>query len=170
MVEDLDLRVFDQLVRGSGRVCFDVFAGESAPVLARYVAAGEPDPRLQEMVVRAVRIGARGLAEALEMREHLAAAYAALADRVDVVITPATTAPAPDGLDGTGCRRLPATSSLLGVPALSAPWLRVEEMPQGVQLLGFAGRDEELLAAARLLQSTIRPTLPTNAPAATQES
>ena len=50
---------------------------------------------------------------------------------------------------------MPATSSLLGIPALSAPWLEVEGLPQGVQLLGFDGRDEELLDAAAVLERSI---------------
>jgi Asp-tRNA(Asn)/Glu-tRNA(Gln) amidotransferase A subunit family amidase len=169
MVDQRDLRVFDQVVRGSGRVCFDIFAGESAPVLAGYVAAGETDPRLGEMVTHAGRNGARGLQHALEVRAHLQEQHAALAEHVDLVLAPATTAPAPRGLASTGCRRMPATSSLLGVPALSAPWLRVESMPQGVQLLGFAGRDEELLAAARLLHDTLA-ALPVPLPTPRQES
>lgn len=142
---------FDHLVRGSGQICFDVFAAQSAPVLAEYVAAGEPDPRLREMVDHAAGLGSHGLAVALAQRDELRAEYAALTAEVDVVLTLSTTNPAPPGHASTGCRRMPATASLLGVPAVSAPWLSVDGMPQGVQLLGFEGHDEELVAAARLL-------------------
>ncbi|WP_101523370.1 amidase family protein [Nocardioides houyundeii] len=161
LVDQDPLRAFDQAVRGSGRSCFDIFAAESAPTLAGYVAAGERDPRLGEMVSHAAGIGASGLAQALAVRSRLQRQYADLAEHVDLMIAPATTAPAPPGLASTGCRRMPATSSLLGVPALSAPWLSVEDLPQGVQLLGFAGRDEELLAAARLLHDTLTAQSPT---------
>ncbi|MEQ6903594.1 amidase [Nocardioides sp. YIM 152588] len=145
------LAAFDAAVAGSGRACFDIFAGESAPVLAAHVAAGEPDPRLREMVDHAAALGGAGLAAALARREELRAAWAALAEEHDVLLTLSTTNPAPPGHASTGCRRMPATASLLGVPALSAPWLTVGGLPQGVQLLGFEGRDEELLAAARVL-------------------
>ncbi|MGN0063560.1 MAG: amidase family protein [Nocardioides sp.] len=146
------LVALDEALAGSGLVCFDIFAGQSAPALASYVAAGEPDPRLGEMVAHAEATGPDGLALALQRRAVLAEQYAALSAEVDVLLTLATTGPAPYGHDSTGCRRMPATSSLLGVPALSAPWLTVDGRPLGVQLLGFAGRDEELLAAAHTLQ------------------
>lgn len=153
-----ELVAFDELVQGSGRTCFDIFAGESAPLLATYVAQGEPDPRLREMVERANVIGADGLAAALEQRDELRAAYAELAAHVDVILTLSTTNPAPEGHESTGCRRMPATASLLGVPAVSAPWLEVDGMPQGVQLIGFEGRDEDLFDAARRLDQKQKET------------
>lgn len=148
----------DATLAGSGLTCFDIFAGESAPLLAGYVAAGEPDPRLREMVEHAAALGPSGLEAALARREELRTAYAALAADYDVLLTLATTNPAPPGHATTGCRRMPATASLLGVPALSAPWLEVEGLPQGVQLLGFEGRDEELLAAAHTLAARLEET------------
>ncbi|ABM13955.1 amidase [Mycolicibacterium austroafricanum] len=144
----------DRLLAGSGRTCFDLFAAQSASRLAHYAAAGETDPRLREMVGHAAALGADGAARALARRDRLRGAWAQLAEHYDVLVALATTNPAPAGHAGTGCRRLPATSSLLGIPALTAPWLTVDGLPQGVQLLGFEGRDEELLAAARVLAET----------------
>lgn len=142
------LRELDEQVDGSGLSCFDIFAGESATVLAEYVAAGEPDPRLREMVDHA---DPARLVRALQHRAALVTAYRVATAAVDVLLTLSTTNPAPEGLESTGCRRMPATSSLLGVPALSAPWLTVDGLPQGVQLLGRPGGDERLVAAARAL-------------------
>jgi Asp-tRNA(Asn)/Glu-tRNA(Gln) amidotransferase A subunit family amidase len=144
----------DRLLAGSGRTCFDLFAAQSAPRLVHYAAAGEPDPRLPEMGDHAASLGEDGVARALKHRDLLRRAWARLADHYDVLVALATTNPAPAGHASTGCRRLPATSSLLGIPALTAPWLTVDGLPQGVQLLGFEGRDEELLAAARVLDLT----------------
>lgn len=156
------LAAYDALVAGSGSDCFAIFAGEAAPGLAREVAAGETDPRLPEMVEHAARVGTDGLTDALARRRALREAHARLlTTEVDVLLTLATTNPAPDGHDTTGCRRMPATASLLGVPALSAPWLVVDGMPLGVQLLGAEGADERLLAAARHLA----PSAPAPAPA-----
>lgn len=142
------LRELDELLAGSGLSCFEVFAGESADVLEEYVAAGEPDPRLREMVSHA---DPARLVRALRHRAALITAYRGVTADVDVLLTLSTTNPAPAGLESTGCRRMPATSSLLGVPALSAPWLTVDGLPQGVQLVGRTGGDEHLLAAARAL-------------------
>lgn len=150
-----ELLAADLALQGSGQTCFDIFAGESAPDLAWHIAAGEPDPRLREMVEHAAAIGSEGLARALEHRERLRTTWSALAASYDVLLTLATTNPAPAGHASTGCRRMPATASLLGVPALSAPWLEVDGLPQGVQLIGFAGRDHSLLAAAHRLHDTL---------------
>lgn len=152
------LREVDNALAGSGYSCFDIFAGESADTLAQYVAAGETDPRLAQMVEHAQGIAAGGVHQALVRRDQLRDKWGQLAHEFDVVLSLSTTNPAPKGHASTGCRRMPATSSLLGIPALSAPWLTVDRMPQGVQLLGFDGRDEELLQAARILQKH-RPSL-----------
>ncbi|WP_181309615.1 amidase family protein [Nocardioides campestrisoli] len=150
-----ELLALDRAVRHSTRVCLDILAAQSGPQLTAALAAGESDPRLHELVERAAVVGPSGLVEALDQRRALTRAYAALADHVDVLITLSTTNPAPEQREGTGCRRMPTTASLLGVPALSAPWLVVDGLPQGVQVLGFAGRDEELLAAVRLLAAAV---------------
>jgi Asp-tRNA(Asn)/Glu-tRNA(Gln) amidotransferase A subunit family amidase len=156
LVHSPAIATFDTLVAGSGRACFDIFAGESAPTLARHIAAGERDPRLAEMVKHAARIGEGGLSAALHLRKDLREQYDEAAGGADALLTLAATNPAPAGHATTGCRRMPATSSLLGVPALSAPWLVVDGMPQGVQLLAAAGRDDDLLAAAALLDTILK--------------
>jgi len=152
-----ELSAMDAALAGSGATCFDLFAGQSAPVLTSHIAAGERDPRLAEMVERAAVIGASGLANALGERDRLRERWQGIAEHHDVIITLSTTNPAPAGHQSTGCRRMPATSSLLGVPAVSAPWLTVAGLPQGVQLLGFEGRDEELLAAAAAIAAAVAP-------------
>ncbi len=148
----------DLELAGSGHACFDLFAGESAHVLAPLVAAGEPDPRLAEMVRHAEAIGPSGVDRALLERARLGGIWEALAEDHDVLLALSTTNPAPHGHATTGCRRMPATASLLGVPALSAPWLTVDDRPQGVQRIGFDGRDEELLGAAAAIDALLNPT------------
>ncbi|MDQ2678820.1 MAG: amidase [Actinomycetota bacterium] len=152
----------DVELAGSGHACFDLFAGESADVLAPLVAAGEPDPRLAEMVRHAATIGPSGVDRALVERARLRLVWQELAERHDVLLSLSTTNPAPHGHATTGCRRMPATASLLGVPALSAPWLTVDGRPQGVQLIGFEGHDEELLSAAAAIDAVLTPAAPTD--------
>lgn len=152
-----ELVAVDAALAGSGTTCFDLFAGESARTLAAHRADGEPDQRLWEMCTHAAAIGATGLAAALTERERLRDRWRELARHHDVLLSLSTTGVAPVGHGSTGCRRMPATASLLGVPALSAPWLTVDGLPQGVQLLGFEGRDEELLAAASAIADALAP-------------
>lgn len=153
--DDDELGAMDAALVGSGLTCFDLFAAQSAAVLAEPIAAGEPDPRLVELVTHAESIGPDGLERALAHRDELRFRWAELESRFDVIISLSTTNQAPLGHETTGCRRMPATSSLLGVPALSAPWLTVGGLPQGVQLLGFEGRDEELFALADVLDQRV---------------
>ena len=155
------LVALDLELAGSGHACFDLFAGESAHVLAPLVAAGEPDPRLAEMVDHAASIGPSGVERALVERARLRAIWQELAEDHDVLISLSTTNPAPHGHASTGCRRMPATASLLGVPAASAPWLTIDGQPQGVQLIGFDGHDEELLSAAAAIDAVLDPVAPT---------
>lgn len=156
-----ELEMVDRMVAGSGEDCFTLFCCESADLLATHLAVGETDPRFTEMLGRARSAGPRGRRDALAVRSRLRETWSALSGHVDLVISLSTTNPAPPGHRSTGCRRLPATASLLGIPSVSAPWLSVDGRPLGVQLLGFEDGDERLLAHAgwldRLVQSAVVP-------------
>lgn len=66
-----ELVAVDAALAGSGSTCFDLFAGQSASTLRHHVAAGEPDPRLQELIDHAEAIGSAGIDAALVERERL---------------------------------------------------------------------------------------------------
>ena len=95
-------------------------------------------------------------AAAIDERERVRQVYASLQD-YDLCISLSAPGPAPLGLSSTGDPIFGAPSSLLGVPSLSLPVLRVEGLPLGLQLLGFANADAAMFAAAAailpLLQS-----------------
>ena len=46
-------------------------------------------------------------------------------------------------------------ASLLGVPAVSLPVFELNEMPLGLQLIGYRDRDADLFAAAAWLMSSV---------------
>jgi len=87
------------------------------------------------------------LAERAQMR----AVYAGLAEHCDAALTLAATGPAPLGLESTGNGVFGVPGSLLGVPALSLPLLQVEQLPLGLQVMGFADGDAPLFATAAWL-------------------
>lgn len=93
-------------------------------------------------------------AEGAASQGRVRAALEALMDThgLDAWACPAATGPAPLGLRSTGdpAMNLPWTHS--GMPALTLPAGRVDSMPVGLQLAGRAGRDEELLAMAEVLE------------------
>jgi Asp-tRNA(Asn)/Glu-tRNA(Gln) amidotransferase A subunit family amidase len=85
----------------------------------------------------------------LAERERVRGVYADLADNFDLCVTLTAPGAAPKGLDWTGDPSFVVPGSLLGVPAISMPVLMAEDnMPLGLQLLGFINRDAELFAAA----------------------
>jgi Asp-tRNA(Asn)/Glu-tRNA(Gln) amidotransferase A subunit family amidase len=87
-------------------------------------------------------------------------ARAELAGRrdVDVVLTLAATGEAPEGLQTTGDPRAARLWTLLGVPVLAVPGLvGATGLPIGIQLVGRAGRDADLLAAAEWLARVLPP-------------
>ena len=55
---------------------------------------------------------------------------------------------APVGLESTGDGVYAVNSSVLGVPALTLPVLADEDLPAGLQLMGFEWRDADLFAVA----------------------
>jgi Asp-tRNA(Asn)/Glu-tRNA(Gln) amidotransferase A subunit family amidase len=91
------------------------------------------------------------LAERAQMR----ALYAALADECEAALTLAATGAAPQGLGSTGNGVFGVPGSLLGVPALSMPLLEAEQLPLGLQAVGFADGDASLFATAAWLMETL---------------
>jgi Asp-tRNA(Asn)/Glu-tRNA(Gln) amidotransferase A subunit family amidase len=71
----------------------------------------------------------------------------AIAD-YDAILTPAASGPALVGLSGTGSPLFNALWTYLGMPCISLPLLKVEDLPVGVQLVGARGNDAHLLRVA----------------------
>jgi Asp-tRNA(Asn)/Glu-tRNA(Gln) amidotransferase A subunit family amidase len=84
-------------------------------------------------------------------REQLRARHRALAGKVDGFITLAHIGPGQLGHPKGGTPWYNDASSAIGAPSFNLPLLAVEDVPLGVQLMGFEGRDEDLVAQARWL-------------------
>ena len=69
-----------------------------------------------------------------------------------VILTPASTGPAPLGLSNTGDPRMNAPWTALGTPAISIPMPVASGLPLGLQLTADLGQDSRVLQAALLLQ------------------
>jgi Asp-tRNA(Asn)/Glu-tRNA(Gln) amidotransferase A subunit family amidase len=109
-------------------------------------------------IIRAGRaIGRDEHAAALAARADVASRLAAAADDagVDIWITPAATGPAPASLATTGDPVMSMPWSLAGLPAVSIPAGQVRGLPVGLQCVGAAGHDEELLAWAAAIAAAL---------------
>lgn len=87
-------------------------------------------------------------AEALAQREAVRAVYEKLSAVYDSCVTLSAPGPAPVGLESTGDPIFAIPASLLGAPAVSLPVMTVENLPLGLQVIGFWNRDLDLMATA----------------------
>jgi len=90
----------------------------------------------------------------LKERSRCRNVYSALASECDVCVTLSASGPAPKGLASTGDPSFAIPSSFLGIPALSLPLFKVDNLPLGLQVLGFNERDADLFAVAAFLQKS----------------
>ncbi|WP_020664335.1 amidase [Amycolatopsis benzoatilytica] len=115
----------------------------SAP-LAGLLRSGAALPRAEyEAALDAVASGGDRLAE--------------LMDGYDAVLTPAALGAAPEGLAATGDPVLSRAWQALGLPVVAIPAMRDEAgLPLGLQLVGRAGDETELLAAGCRVEAALR--------------
>ena len=84
----------------------------------------------------------------LDERAAVRGAYARIISGYDAVLALSATGAAPVGHAFTGARQMNTPASLLGVPAISLPVLEDAGLPLGLQLMGRAGDDRDLLGVA----------------------
>ena len=100
------------------------------------------------------------LQETSVLRDRLARVFA----RVDFLVSPAATGPAPAGLHSTGGAAFNAPWSLAGNPAITLPLFQASEsgLPIGCQFAADRHDDDRLLAVGRVLMRTLG-TVPSSA-------
>ena len=95
--------------------------------------------------------------EALWRRHEIRQRYAWASARYDAVVTLGATGAAPKGLSWTGDPAFNVPASLLGTPAVSLPLLADEGLPLGLQLIGRADEDADLVAVAAWVWQAFAP-------------
>jgi Asp-tRNA(Asn)/Glu-tRNA(Gln) amidotransferase A subunit family amidase len=93
----------------------------------------------------------------LRRRAEVREQYARLTARYDAVVALGATGAAPVGLAWTGDPAINVPASLLGTPAITLPFLADENLPLGLQLIGRADEDADLMAIARWLWHSYDP-------------
>ncbi|MFH0848894.1 MAG: amidase [archaeon] len=129
------------------------------PLLRSTIAAGLLTPA--STYLRAKRIKSRFTREVL-----------ALLQGSDCLLTPATTTPAPRGLESTGDPAFNLPWSFCGFPSITVPsGLTERGLPLGIQLVARPFDEETLLSVARWCEKVLcfrhephNPRLPTNGP------
>jgi Asp-tRNA(Asn)/Glu-tRNA(Gln) amidotransferase A subunit family amidase len=121
---------------------------------ARDMERSKLSKAMQERLAEAEAMTQDDYRALLAKREEVRETYARLAKTCDACITLAAPGAAPVGIKSTGNPIFAVPSSLLGVPALSLPLLETENLPLGLQMLGFRDEDAALFAVAASVQGS----------------
>jgi Asp-tRNA(Asn)/Glu-tRNA(Gln) amidotransferase A subunit family amidase len=117
-------------------------------------------PKLRESIELGCVIPGVEYLRAQRLRRLFQEEVAQMFSDVDVLLTPATPAPAPRDLTTTGDARFQSPWTYAGVPTIAIPSGRSQDgMPLGVQLIAPARQEARLLQAARWCEATLNVTL-----------
>jgi Asp-tRNA(Asn)/Glu-tRNA(Gln) amidotransferase A subunit family amidase len=117
--------------------------------------AGKLSSVMLDRMARAAAMRPDDYRAALAERTSARAAYAKLATICDGGVTLTAPAAAPAGLESTGNPIFAVPFSMLGVPAISLPLLREQNLPLGLQHSGFAGQDAAAVGIAAWLAQNL---------------
>lgn len=114
-------------------------------------------PRIHRMVEQARSMTRADYIDLLAMRRDLQRHISRVAQEfaADGFLLPASSGPAPVGLEYTGSRTFPSFANLMGFPAVGLPRLSVGELPFGIQLFHLEGRDGDLCAHAQWIDELL---------------
>ncbi len=110
-------------------------------------------PPTRERLAKTAGMTLADYRQGLARRDEIRAAYAELAADCDACVALGAVGPAPEGLGSTGNPQMNVAASLLGIPAITIPVFTVNDMPLGLQVMGFADRDADAFAVAAWLRS-----------------
>ena len=109
-------------------------------------SGGEFHDRINKLLVRAHEITLEDYHLALEWKDGFRARYLALSEQIDGVIGLTAPEVAPVGLENIGHPIMCSPASCMGAPAITIPALEADDLPLGLQLIGFHNRDAEMFA------------------------
>jgi aspartyl-tRNA(Asn)/glutamyl-tRNA(Gln) amidotransferase subunit A len=121
-------------------------------------------PKIREVIEIGLLIPGVEYLQAQKIKRQFRLEMDEIMQRFDCLLTPATSTAAPKGLSSTGPSWYQVPWSLSGLPAISIPsGLSNEGLPLGIQLIGGAFAEGNLLAVARwcekVLQVSLSPSL-----------
>jgi Asp-tRNA(Asn)/Glu-tRNA(Gln) amidotransferase A subunit family amidase len=123
-------------------------------------------PKLREFLERSLNIQAWEYMRALEVQRRFRQQVDKVLVRFDAILTPATPAPAPAGIESTGDPSFNLPWSLSGHPVVSLPCaLAASGLPISIQLTGATLGEGQLLKVARWCEEVVGfDTLPEATP------
>ena len=114
-----------------------------------YEAAGHTHhPRIANLLERAHAITLADYHAALEFKAAFGTRLRAASEHVDAIVGLTAPEVAPVGLENIGHPVTCTPATCAGAPALTLPLLAADDLPLGLQLIGFHGHDARLFAQA----------------------
>jgi Asp-tRNA(Asn)/Glu-tRNA(Gln) amidotransferase A subunit family amidase len=143
---DRAIAVFEEIIAEAVPVTFQIFEWEFRWPLATYAKHDGLSEGMRRRLAAGLAASLDDYRQALSRRRQIREHYAQVSAAFDGFITLAATGAAPVGLGWTGDPVFNVPASLLGVPAISLPFLADESMPLGLQIIGRAEEDADLMA------------------------
>lgn len=159
---------FEQAIDGSVVLCRILCSYEMRWALRNYKATGLLSDELSLWLEMAEELTPEDYRQALQRREQMRSALAAIRPLADALITLSSPGPAPQlgylAASGesayafkTGSPSFNAATSVLGAPAITVPLMAVGGLPVGLQLIGHPHSDWPLAGYATWLMNTLEP-------------
>ena len=105
-------------------------------------------PEVRDRVLAGRELPRDDYLAALERQEEIRRHIEALAGIADGFVSLTASGPAPIGLEYTGSRSFQIFWTLTATPCITLPLLAVDNLPVGVQVMGFRDRDADLISCA----------------------
>lgn len=113
-------------------------------------------PKLREFLELGIVTPVVSYLQAQRLRQRFRRALQSVFEGIDALLTPATPSVAPADHSTTGSPILQIPWTLCGLPTLSLPsGLSAEQLPFGIQIVGQALREEQLLTAAHWCEQAL---------------
>jgi Asp-tRNA(Asn)/Glu-tRNA(Gln) amidotransferase A subunit family amidase len=146
-----DLASYEEATAQTPNFFFDIMLWE---IRWPFLLLGKEQPdllseRMHSNIEQARLLTPDDYRRALQRRERLRAQHRALNGKVDGFITLAHIGPGQIGQLQRGTPWYNDASSAIGAPTFNLPLLSVEDVPLGIQIMGFENGDEDLAALAR---------------------
>lgn len=169
-VDRVEIPLFGEHVDVGFGVLLPEAAAWHEPLLRQGDGAPPYEKSIYDSLLAGMQVKAVDYLRAAQARDELAAAFDRLFTEIDVLLTPTTPYVAPlatsagvrwpDGsaepLETSMCR-FTAVANLTGRPAVSVPVGLSEGLPVGLQLIGNAHSEADLLDVAKTLEIRLRP-------------
>jgi Asp-tRNA(Asn)/Glu-tRNA(Gln) amidotransferase A subunit family amidase len=145
---DKQIAAFEEVIAEAVPVTFQTFEWEFRWPLATYARRNGLSEGMRRRLAAGQAASLDDYRQALSRRRQIRAHYAQVSAAFDGFVTLGATGAAPVGLSWTGDPVFNVPASLLGAPAISLPLMADETMPLGLQIIGRAEEDAELMAIA----------------------